>query len=109
MRLKFRALSLLLLVLCVGVAGVGCSSNEPMFGEKAGKFADDSYITSAVKTKLLGDTGLKAFSIHVTTKAQVVTLEGALPSQALVDEAIRVTKSVGGVKDVVSQLTIKSE
>jgi osmotically-inducible protein OsmY len=38
-----------------------------------------------------------------------VTLSGDLPTQALVDEAIRTAKSVGGVKEVISQLEIKSQ
>ena len=108
MRVKITTIPMLVLVSVLGLAAVGCASDKPMLGQTVGTFADDSYLTSAVKTKLLGDTGLKAFDIHVTTKDQMVTLSGSLPTQALVDEAIRTAKSVGGVKDVVSQLVIKA-
>lgn len=109
MRIKVRSAPLLLLAFILGLAAVGCASDKPMLGQQVGTYTDDAYLTSAIKTKLLGDTGLKAFSIHVVTKDQVVTLSGDLPTQALVDEAIRTAKSVGGVKDVISQLEIKSQ
>lgn len=83
-----------------------CSSNKPMVGTTVGSYADDSYLTSVVKTKLLGDTGLKSFHIHVTTQNQVVTLSGTLPNSALRDEAVQVAKTVGGVKGVIDDIQI---
>ena len=97
-------------ILAVGLASgiAGCASDKPMPGATVGSFMDDSYLTTAVKTKLLGDTGLKAFDIKVITENQVVTLKGTLPTEALRDQAITVAKSVGGVKDVVSEIEVKS-
>ncbi|MBU6421039.1 MAG: BON domain-containing protein [Gammaproteobacteria bacterium] len=97
-------LSLLAVLSLVSMSA--CSSNKPMTGATVGSFADDSYLTSVVKAKLLGDTGLKAFHIHVTTKAQVVTLTGTLPNTALRDEAVQVAKGVGGVKGVIDDIQI---
>ncbi|MDE1887431.1 MAG: BON domain-containing protein [Gammaproteobacteria bacterium] len=77
-----------------------------MVGTTIGSFADDSYLTSLVKAKLLGDTGLKAFHIHVTTRDQVVTLTGTVPTAALRDEAVQVAKGVGGVKGVIDDIRI---
>lgn len=88
----------------------GCASkqnDQPMLGQTVGSYMDDSYLTSAIKTKLLGDAGLKSFHIHVVTKARVVTLSGSLPSAALCDEAVRVANSVDGVVKVVSELEVK--
>ena len=90
----------------------GCASkqpDQPMAGQKVGSFMDDSYLTSAVKTKLLGDTGLKAFDVHVVTRKRVVTLSGTLPNEALRDEAISVAKSVGGVVKVISEIEVKPQ
>ena len=100
----------LALLLAVGLAATisGCSTEKPMPGATAGSFMDDSYLTTAVKTKLLGDTGLKAFDIKVITDNQVVTLKGTLPTEALKEQAITVAKSVGGVKDVISEIEVKS-
>lgn len=108
--MRFRANILAALLLAVGSAAIlgGCASDKPMAGARVGSFMDDSYLTTAVKTQLLGDTGLKAFDIHVKTKKQVVTLSGTLPTAALRDEAIRVAKGVGGVKDVISDIEVKS-
>ena len=86
----------------------GCASDKPMPAQRAGSFVDDSYLTTAVKTKLLGDTGLKSFDIHVTTASQVVTLSGTVPTQALKDQAGTVARSVDGVKDVVNDIDVHS-
>lgn len=86
----------------------GCSSDQPMPAQRAGSFMDDSYLTTAVKSKLLADEGLKSFDIKVITDHQVVTLKGTLPTDALREQAITVAKSVSGVKDVVSELEVKS-
>ena len=101
---------LLALILAAGLTSglAGCASDKPMPGAAVGSFMDDSYLTTAVKTKLLGDTGLKAFDIKVITEKQVVTLKGTLPTAALRDQAITVAKSVGGVKDVISEIEVKS-
>jgi osmotically-inducible protein OsmY len=108
--MRMNARIFLALLLAAGLAATigGCSTEKPMPGATAGNFMDDSYLTTAVKTKLLGDTGLKAFDIKVITENQVVTLKGTLPTEALRDQAITVAKSVGGVKDVISEIEVKS-
>lgn len=108
MRMKIGILMALVLCGATLFALGGCSTDKPMPGARAGSFMDDSYLTTAVKTKLLGDTGLKAFDIHVKTEKQVVTLSGTVPTAALRDEAVTVAKSVGGVKDVISEIEVKS-
>ncbi|HVA54183.1 MAG TPA: BON domain-containing protein [Gammaproteobacteria bacterium] len=109
---KFRVLALLPLTFGAVLTFSGCASNkqsdQPMLGQRVGAYVDDSYLTSAVKTKLLGDIALKSFDIHVVTKAGVVMLSGSLPNTNLRDEAIRTAKSVGGVRDVVSEIKISS-
>ena len=108
MNLKIRALAAACIVVALGLAGAACSTDKPMPGATAGNFMDDSYLTTAVKTKLLGDEGLKSFHIKVITEHQVVTLSGALPTAALRDQAVSVAKSVGGVKEVVDDIEVKS-
>ena len=108
MRMNTRIFLALLLATGLTATIGGCSTEKPMPGSTAGSFMDDSYLTTAVKTKLLGDTGLKAFDIKVITDNQVVTLKGTLPTEALKEQAITVAKSVGGVKDVISEIEVKS-
>ena len=86
----------------------GCASDKPMPGATVGTFVDDSYLTTAIKSKLAVNEGLKSFDIKVITEKQVVTLKGTVPTAALRDQAITVAKSVGGVKDVVSEIEVKS-
>lgn len=108
MRIKTNILVVLLLAAGFVCALGGCASNKPMPGATAGSFVDDSYLTSTIKTKLLADTWLKSFDIHVKTVSQVVTLSGTVPTATLRDQAITVAKGVGGVKDVVSEIEVKS-
>ncbi len=105
---RYKILPIVALAGMAVLGGVGCASdnNQPMLGQRVGSYVDDSYLTSAIKTKLVGDISLKSFDIHVFTKNGVVTLSGTLPNTDLRDEAIRTAKSVGGVKDVISEITI---
>ncbi|MFI4920858.1 MAG: BON domain-containing protein [Gammaproteobacteria bacterium] len=108
MRIKTNILIALLLAAGLVCAVGGCASNKPMPGATAGSFMDDSYLTTTIKAKLLADTWLKSFDIHVKTVSQVVTLSGTVPTTALRDQAVTVAKGVGGVKDVVSEIEVKS-
>ncbi len=108
MHIKKIGLVTMLAAALMGSVVVGCSSNQPMPAQKAGTFVDDSYLTSAVKTKLLAAPGINSFDIHVETKDQVVTLSGTLPTDALRDQAVTVAKTVDGVKDVISDIEVKS-
>ena len=108
--MRSRAYLAATLFLMTGLACVvgGCASDKPMAGSTVGKFMDDSYLTTAVKTKLTANEGLKAFDIKVITENQVVTLKGTVPTSALRDQAVTVAKSVGGVKGVVDDIEVKS-
>ena len=108
MHINKLGLVTLLAASLLGTAVVGCSSNEPMPAQKAGTFVDDSYLTTAVKTKLAANEGLKSFDIKVITDHQVVSLSGTLPNDALRDEAVGVAKSVDGVKGVIDNIQVKS-
>jgi hyperosmotically inducible protein len=108
MHFKKLGLVTLLATALLGAAITGCSSNQPLPAQKAGAYVDDSYLTTAVKTKLAANEGLKVFDIKVITDAQVVTLSGTVPTSALRDQAVTVAKSVDGVKDVVDNIDVKS-
>src|SRR4051812_14098673 len=75
--------------------------------EAAGDKSADAAITSAVKTKFLGDTQVAGMKINVDTHGGVVTLTGNVKSEAEKAEAIRLAKNTTGVKSVVDKLTIQ--
>jgi len=109
MHIKKGTFVVILACTLFGAAVAGCSSEKPMPGATVGTFVDDSYLTSAIKAKLLADTGLKAFHIKVITEHQIVTLSGDLPTAALREQAETVAKSVDGVKGVVNDIQVKSD
>jgi hyperosmotically inducible protein len=76
--------------------------------EKLERNVDDAAITTAVKAKLAADVRLSTLTdIDVETENGVVTLEGAVESDAIKAAAEDVTESVDGVLRVSNQLTVE--
>ena len=88
-------------------------SNSPVWAatsdqEGTGDYFDDSVITTKVKSAILNDSKLKVNDISVKTSRGVVRLRGYVTSQAKVDEAIKDSIGVAGVKSVKNELHIKN-
>jgi len=80
-------------------------------GQPMSAAMDDTAITAKVKTafvkeKLFGKNEMSVSGIQVETKDGVVTLSGKVDTQTIADNAVRIAKSVDGVKDVTSMITI---
>src|SRR6185503_10444228 len=71
------------------------------------KGPDDATITSGVKAKIAADSPALANAVSVTTAEGVVTLTGAVDSDAIKAKVEQDAKSVAGVKSVVNNLTVK--
>ncbi len=76
------------------------------------QYLSDSEITTKVKAKfieekLFGKDKISAMGISVKTKKGVVTLTGNVPTQDEVDNVVKLTKGVEGVKNVVSKIKVK--
>jgi hyperosmotically inducible periplasmic protein len=67
----------------------------------------DSYVTSKVKTELVGDFGKRASHIHVKTKDGVVALTGRVDTADARDRAERDAKHVDGVVDVINKIEVE--
>lgn len=67
----------------------------------------DSYITTKVKSELVGDFGKRAGHIHVKTKDGVVALTGRVDSEDVKDRAEQDAKKIDGVVDVINKLDVK--
>jgi hyperosmotically inducible protein len=74
-----------------------------------GAALSDTAITAQVKSKMMGETGLKKSRIHVTTTNGVVTLEGSASSSRAKSDAEAAAKSVEGVKSVDNNLKINAK
>jgi len=75
----------------------------------AGKTEDavsDAAITTAVKSKLLGDGKTPGLKVDVDTDNGIVTLNGDVATAEARSEAVRLARSTKGVKRVVDKLTV---
>jgi hyperosmotically inducible protein len=87
--------------------GVGVAARETKnAAKKTGEVASDSWITTKIKAKFVGEDALKHSHISVSTNDNVVTLTGTVASEAGRERAIAIVKQTDGVKDVVDKLTI---
>lgn len=77
------------------------------FAIACSKGPDDATITTGVKTKIAADSPALASAVTVTTTEGVVTLSGAVDSDAIKAKVEQDAKSVEGVKSVVNNLTVK--
>jgi hyperosmotically inducible protein len=66
----------------------------------------DAGITTNVKTKLAADDTVKAYQVDVDTRNGVVTLSGDVETTAAKEQAIRIARGTGGVRDVIDQLRV---
>ena len=94
-----------LLVLLLIATFVSCASTPKQ--ESTGEYVDDSVITTKIKSLLAADDFLKSFQIGVETRKGIVQLSGFVNSQAAVDKAGQIARSVGGVKSVKNDLIVK--
>ncbi len=87
------------------VSVVGCASTSKQEG--TGEYIDDSVITTKVKTAIFNEPTLKSAEINVETFKGVVQLSGFVSSQAAVNKAADLARSVAGVKSVKNDTRIK--
>ena len=95
-----------------GLAAAQTATQEAKAKTKAaanqtGEVITDAAITSAVKTKLLGDPDVKGLDINVDTANGVVTLTGVVHTAAERTEAIRLARDTKGVKNVKNNLKLE--
>jgi hyperosmotically inducible periplasmic protein len=72
-----------------------------------GQRNQDAGISSAIKTAFAGDKMLSSSRINVDTSFCNVTLNGTVDSQAEADRAMRLGRSVDGVRTVRSNLIVE--
>jgi len=95
-RLSLPARAVLLLATCLVIAPAALAADD----------CPDAWITSKVKTKMLGNTMVGTFKMNVDTELCVVTLKGCVDTAAQRTEASKVAKSIKKVKSVKNLLSI---
>ncbi len=83
----------------------GCASTATQEG--TGQYVDDSVITTKVKAAIFNEPGLKSSEINVETFKGVVQLSGFVNSQADINKAVEVARSVKGVVSVQNKMQLK--
>jgi osmotically-inducible protein OsmY len=87
------------------VSLLGCATTAKQEG--TGEYFDDSVITTKVKVAIFGEDSLKSSEINVETFKGVVQLSGFVNSQADIDRAVEVARSVKGVTSVKNDMRVK--
>ena len=101
-QLKFFSVFLITLAM---LFSLGCASTPTQ--ESTGEYVDDSVITTKVKHAIHNEPGLKSAEINVETFKGVVQLSGFVSSQADIDKAVEVARSVAGVQSVKNDMLTK--
>ncbi|MBK7357029.1 BON domain-containing protein [Propionivibrio sp.] len=87
------------------VSATGCASTAKQEG--TGEYVDDSVITTKVKAAILNEPSLKSAEINVETFKGVVQLSGFVSSQAAINKAVALARTVGGVTSVKNDMRLK--
>jgi osmotically-inducible protein OsmY len=84
---------------------MGCASTPQQEG--MGEYVDDVILTTRVKALIFEDNTLKSLEISVETFKGVVQLSGFVSSQAEIDRAVVLARSVSGVSAVKNDMRLK--
>ncbi|MCE9550225.1 MAG: BON domain-containing protein [Betaproteobacteria bacterium] len=84
---------------------VGCAATPKQEG--TGEYIDDSVLTTKVKAAVFNEPSLKSAEINVETFKGVVQLSGFVSSQADINRAAEVARSVKGVTSVKNDMRVK--
>ncbi|OGS96956.1 MAG: transporter [Gallionellales bacterium RBG_16_56_9] len=87
------------------VSFLGCASTPQKEG--TGEYVDDTVITTKVKAAIFNEPTLKSAEINVETFKGVVQMSGFVNSQADINKAISVARSVKGVVSVKNDMRLK--
>ncbi|OGA15565.1 MAG: transporter [Betaproteobacteria bacterium RIFCSPLOWO2_02_FULL_63_19] len=84
---------------------LGCASSSTQEG--TGEYVDDTVITAKVKAAIFNEATLKVAEINVETFKGVVQLSGFVRSNAAMNKAVEIARSVGGVTSVRNDMRLK--
>lgn len=92
------------------LVSTGCKSNSgPQEKRTAGTYVDDSAITAKIKSKMIGDSVVKAHEINVDTFQGNVQLNGFVDNAAQKQRAEEIARNTAGVVNVQNNLQLRPE
>ena len=106
MRWNRVLVGLLAMFAVVGIISWGCS-HTPSEVRTSGGTLHDAAITASVKISLAFAPGVAATGINVDTDGGVVTLKGAVRTEAERQLAVKVAEDAANVRQVVNELTVR--
>lgn len=83
----------------------GCAGSDTR--SSTGEYIDDTVLTTKVKAAIFSEDTLASSEINVETFRGVVQLSGFVSSQAQIDTAARVARSVEGVESVSNDMRLR--
>ena len=84
---------------------LGCASTPKQEG--TGEYIDESIITTKIKAAVLNEPSLKSAEINVETFKGTVQLSGFVSTEADIQKAVEVARSVKGVASVKNDMRVK--
>jgi len=100
-----QRISVLVLAAAAFTTLAGCASTAT--SESTGQYVDDTAITAKVKAAIFNEPTLKSAEVNVETFKRVVQLSGFVSSQADIQKATAVARSVDGVASVKNDMRLK--
>jgi len=97
---------------CWAAVGAGAAAGAGGYaaaksGKSAGEMVDDSILVTRVKTALLKSPLVRGLNIDVDVDLGIVYLTGVATDQREIEEAIRLSRAVEGVRQVRSNLVLR--
>ncbi|WP_205230484.1 BON domain-containing protein [Azospira oryzae] len=104
MTFQFKRIPLFFLGLLMAFT-FGCAATPQQEG--TGEYIDDSVLTTKVKAAIFNEPTLKSAEINVESFKGTVQLSGFVSSQANINKALEVARTIKGVKAVKNDMRIK--
>jgi len=104
MKFPSKAFSILAIALVMTALG-GCTATDTR--SSTGEYLDDAAITTRVKAAILKHPDLRSSEINVETFRNVVQLSGFVSSQAEIDAAVELVRTVSGVQSVRNDMQLR--
>ena len=104
--LSAKAFFLIVSMTCA-FAFSACASDPQ--SRSMGRTVDDAWISSKVKSTLLADTMVNGTAVEVETYRGKVMLSGFMDTEDQIQRAVKLTKDIEGVTQVVNKMVVKSD